>query len=118
MDPIRLDVPTPSRSYAVLIADGAIEGVGRTLDELRAPARRFIVSSPLVWRLHGAALARALGAEAQPILVPDGERFKQMPTVTRIYDALVRANAERTTTIVTFGGGVIGDMAGYAAATY
>src|SRR5262249_2673217 len=61
--------------------------------------------------------ARAMGGP-EPILVPDGERFKQLSTVARIYDALVRANADRATTLVTFGGGVIGDMAGFAAATY
>ena len=117
MDPIRIDVATPSRPYIVSIADGAIDRLGRALDDLGAPARRFIVSSPLVWRLHGPQLARAVNA-AEPILVPDGERFKQLPTVGRIYDALVRANADRASTIITFGGGVIGDMAGFAAATY
>ena len=117
MDPVRIDVATPSRAYTVTIADGAIEHLGRTLDDLRAPERRFVVSSPLVWRLHGPKLARTLeGAES--ILVPDGERFKQLPTVARIYDALVRANADRASTVITFGGGVIGDMAGFAAATY
>ncbi len=117
MDPVRIDVSTPSRTYAVTIRDGALDRVGPALDDLCAPARRFVVSSPLVWRLHGAQFARAVeGAEA--ILVPDGERFKQLPTVTRIYDALVRANADRAATLITFGGGVIGDMAGFAAATY
>jgi 3-dehydroquinate synthase len=113
---VGIDVPTPSRTYTVTIADGALSGIARVLDEARAPARRFVVSSPLVWRLHGPQLARAIAGE--PILVPDGERFKQLSTVTRIYDALVRANADRATTLVTFGGGVIGDMAGFAAATY
>ena len=75
------------------------------------------MSSPLVWRLHGPRLARRRQG-AEPILVPDGERFKQLPTVARIYDALVRANADRASTLITFGGGVIGDMAGFAAATY
>jgi 3-dehydroquinate synthase len=117
MNPIRLDVTTPSRAYAVTIAEGALDRLGRTLDELKTPPRRFVVSSPLVWRLHGPQLARAVGA-AEPILVPDGERFKHLATVTRIYDALVGAKADRACTIVTFGGGVIGDMAGFAAATY
>jgi 3-dehydroquinate synthase len=115
--PVRIDVPTPSRAYSVTIGDGALDGVGGALDALNAPARRFIVSSPLVWRLHGAQIARAVDAP-EPILVPDGERYKQLATVSRIYDALVRVNADRASTIISFGGGVIGDMAGFAAATY
>jgi 3-dehydroquinate synthase len=115
--PVRIDVPTPSRAYSVTIGDGSLDQIGRALDELRAPARRFIVSSPLVWRLHGAQMARAAGG-TEPILVADGERYKQLATVSRIYDALVRANADRASTLITFGGGVIGDMAGFAAATY
>jgi 3-dehydroquinate synthase len=114
---IRLDVTTASRNYAVTIGDGAIDQLARTLDALKTPERRFVVSSPLVWRLHGTRIARAV-AIAEPILVPDGERFKQLPTVARIYDALVRLNADRASTLITFGGGVIGDMAGFAAATY
>jgi 3-dehydroquinate synthase len=115
--PVTIDVTTPSRAYTVTIRDGALDAVGDALDAIDAPARRFIVSSPLVWRLHGPQIARAVkGAES--ILVPDGERFKHLATVVRIYDALLRANADRAATLVTFGGGVIGDMAGYAAATY
>ena len=114
---VRIEVPAPSRAYAVTIADGAIDTIGRTLDDLRLPARRFVVSSPLVWRLHGTQLARAASI-SEPILVPDGERFKLLPTVARIYDVLVRANADRASALITFGGGVVGDMAGFAAATY
>jgi 3-dehydroquinate synthase len=117
VDAVRIDVSTASRAYAITIADGAIDRLRRTLAELKLPERRFVVSSPLVWRLHGPQLARALGA-VEPILVPDGERFKQLPTVTRIYDHLISANADRATCVLTLGGGVIGDMAGYAAATY
>jgi 3-dehydroquinate synthase len=117
MDPVRIDVSTPSRPYSVTIGDGTLDRLGAMLDAIGAPARRFVVSSPLVWRLHGPQLARA-AATAEPILVPDGERFKQLPTVSRVYDALVRASADRAATVITFGGGVIGDMAGFAAATY
>src|SRR5581483_10439423 len=117
MMPVRVDVATPSRSYAVTIGEGTLDGAARTLDDLRLPPRRFIVSSPVVWRFLGTRAARALGG-AESILVPDGERYKILPTVARIYDALLRANADRASTIVTLGGGVIGDMAGFAAATY
>jgi 3-dehydroquinate synthase len=116
MTSVRIDVATPSRAYPVTIEDNAIDRLGQILTELRVPERIFIVSSPLVWRLHGPRIARSVNAES--ILVPDGERHKQLPTVVRIYDALVRTNADRASTLVTFGGGVIGDMAGFAAATY
>jgi len=117
MPPLRIDVTTPSRAYAVTIGDGMLNQVGSILDDLKLPERRFVVSSPLVWRLHGPRMARIPGS-AEPILVPDGERYKQLSTVVRIYDALLCANADRASTLVTFGGGVIGDMAGFAAATY
>jgi len=117
MDPVRIDVTTPSRAYTVTIENNAVDRLGQVLEQVRAPARRFIVSSPLVWRLHGARVARAIKG-AEPILIPDGERHKQLSTVVRVYDALVRASADRASTLVTFGGGVIGDMAGFAAATY
>ena len=54
----------------------------------------------------------------EPILIPDGERYKQLATVGRIYDALIRAGADRMSTIIAVGGGVTGDIAGFAAATY
>jgi 3-dehydroquinate synthase len=117
ISPVRIDVGTPSRGYAVTLDDGALDRVGRLLDDLPVPKRRFIVSSPPVWRLHGTRVTRgARGLE--PILIPDGERYKQLATVTRIYDALAKATADRHSTIITFGGGVIGDMAGFAASTY
>jgi len=117
MPPVRIEVPTPSRSYSVLVDDGILDRVGTLLDELKLPARRFVVSSPLVWRLHGARVARS-ARKIEPIIVSDGERNKQLPTVSRIYDALVKATADRSSTLVTLGGGVIGDMGGYAASTY
>lgn len=116
MEPARIAVATPSRSYTISLGDGLIDRMSPLLDDVRAPARRFVVSSPRVWRLHGQRFSAALAAE--PILVPDGERFKQLATVSRVYDALIRANADRASTLVTFGGGVIGDLAGFAAASY
>jgi 3-dehydroquinate synthase len=116
MEPVRVDVSTPSRKYGITLGDGVLARLPRLLDDAKAPARRFVVSSPTVWRFHGERFAAA--CQAEPIIVPDGERFKQMPTVARVYDALIKANADRASTLITFGGGVIGDLAGFAAATY
>jgi 3-dehydroquinate synthase len=116
MEPIRVDVPTPSRRYTITLGEGVLARLARLLDDAGAPARRFLVSNPLVWRLHGSRLAGVPFTER--ILLPDGERFKQLAAVARVYDALIRANADRASTLVTFGGGVVGDTAGFAAATY
>jgi 3-dehydroquinate synthase len=116
MEPIRLDVATPSRHYTITLGHGILSRLPQLLDEAGTPARRFVVSSPGIWRLHGTRLARTLTTE--PILVSDGERFKQQQTVSRIYEELIEQKADRASTLVTYGGGVIGDMAGFAAATY
>ena len=87
------------------------------LDAHRPGGKRFVVSSPVIWRFHGERLARALGT-GDPILIPDGERYKNLQSVSRIYEALIRAGADRGSTIIAVGGGVIGDTAGFAAATF
>jgi 3-dehydroquinate synthase len=115
-DANRLHVRVPSGAYPIEIVAGAARRLGAIVDALGTPKRRFIVSNPTVWRFHGDAIAGLTREE--PILLPDGERFKNLPTVGRIYDALIRAGADRATTIVAVGGGVVGDIAGFAAATY
>ena len=115
-EPVRLDVRTSTGRYTIEIATGSSTRLRAALDAAGVPARRFIVSSPTVWRFHGDQLQSATPEE--PILIPDGERFKHLATVGRIYDALIRANADRASAIIAIGGGVTGDVAGFAAATY
>jgi 3-dehydroquinate synthase len=112
----RVDVQTASARYTIDIQPGMAPKIASLLDRVSAPKRRFVVSSTTVWRLHGNAVARAIVDE--PILISDGERYKTLQTVGRIYDGLLRANADRATTLIAFGGGVVGDIAGFAAATY
>ena len=114
--PQRIPVRAPSGDYVVEIAAGSSPNLGALLESVQAPARRFVVSSPTIWRFHGPTF-ESLTREA-PILIPDGERHKQVATVGRIYDALIRAGADRATTIIAVGGGVVGDVAGFAAATF
>ena len=115
--PVRVDVHTGDRSSAIWIGEGVAARLGELLDAHQVGARRFIVSSPVVWRFHGPLIQRALdGGEA--ILIPDGERYKNLASVSRIYEALIRANADRGSALIAVGGGVIGDTAGFAAATF
>jgi 3-dehydroquinate synthetase len=114
-DPVQLNVRTSSGSYTIEIAPEASRRLGPLLDAAGVPARRFVVSTQTVWRLHGERLQGTTTEE--PILIPDGERFKHLATVGRIYDALIRAGADRASAIVAIGGGVTGDVAGFAAAT-
>jgi 3-dehydroquinate synthase len=115
-DAVRLDVRAAGGSYTIEIAPGIAGRLGQVLDTARVPARRFIVSSPTVWRFHAGAFRGVTGEE--PIIITDGERHKHIGTVGRIHDALIRAGADRATTIIAIGGGVVGDVAGFAAATY
>ena len=114
---IRIDVDTGSRTSAIWIGDGIAEQLPGLLDAHGVGRRRFIVSSPVIWRLHGAQLQHVAG-DTEPILIPDGERNKNLQSVSRIYESLIRAGADRGSAMIAVGGGVIGDTAGFAAATF
>jgi len=114
---IHIDVTTESAAYSIVIGAGVSDALGSLLDAQGFSPRRFIVSSPTVWKLHGARIRRGL-RRAPVILIPDGERAKQSRTLMRIYDALVEAGADRGAGLVGVGGGVVGDVTGFAAATY
>jgi 3-dehydroquinate synthase len=113
---VQLDVGSRAGRYRVLIEPGCAGRLRALLDAAALPPRRFIVSNQVVWRLHEAVFAGL--SRDEPILLPDGERHKTLATVGRIYDALIRGRADRASTIVAIGGGVLGDIAGFAAATY
>jgi 3-dehydroquinate synthase len=116
-EPVRVDVHAGSRASTIWIGEGSADRLPALLDEHHVGARRFVVSSPAIWRFHGDQLQRVLGG-ADPILIPDGERFKNLQSVSRIYEALIRAGADRGSALVAVGGGVVGDTAGFAAATF
>lgn len=109
-----ITVRARSGAYRVVVRRDILRTLPAALREAGISGTTLVVSSPRVWRAVGARLAGA----PSPILVPDGERAKSLSTVARIYDALVDHRADRGVTIVAVGGGVIGDMVGFAAASY
>jgi len=117
MPPTRIGVTAAAGAYSVLIGDNIIDTLGREMDDAGLGPRRILVSSPGVWDLHGQRF-RTAGADRTAVLVADGERAKNLRTVSRVHDALVKANADRSTVVIAVGGGVIGDLVGFAAATY
>jgi len=113
----RITVSAAAGPYSVVIGSGAIDALGAEMAAARLGARRILVSSQKVWDFHG-HLFKKLGADRTPIIIEDGERYKNLNTVARLLDAFVKAQADRSTVIVAVGGGVIGDMVGFSAATY
>ena len=113
----QIDVQTAPRPYRVHVGQQLIDQLDAILTEAGSTGRRFIVSSPPIWKLHGDAIGKAVRGE-DPILIPDGERSKTLQTVSRLYEALILGGADRAATIVAVGGGVVGDVVGFAAATF
>lgn len=116
---LRVTVGLPGRQYDILI--GA-ELLGRAAEFIAplGPTRIAIVTGTAVGALYASALRRSLStiADVTAITLPDGESHKQWTSVSRILDALVEVRADRRSLVVALGGGVIGDIAGFAASIY
>jgi 3-dehydroquinate synthase len=111
-----LRVALGSRSYPIHIGAGLISS-----PELYAPhltgGRVAVVTNTVIAPLYLETVKKATGASTQ-IIVPDGEQAKSWETLNRIFDALLQARCGRDTLVIALGGGVIGDLAGFAAAVY
>ncbi len=114
-------VSLAERSYDIRIGTGLLSEVGPALRGLGFSGRVGVVTDPVVRRLHAPAVMRSLrsaGYDARSIVVPAGERSKSLRGVWAILDELAKARFERGSVLVALGGGVIGDLAGFAAAVF
>jgi 3-dehydroquinate synthase len=114
---LRIDVSAGHNRYPIYIEPGVTTQLGRLVEQTKAGGRYVFISSPIVWKFHGKTLARAM-PRTEPILLPDGERYKQLATVARAYESLIKLQVDRGTGVIAVGGGVIGDMAGFIASSY
>lgn len=116
----QITVNTPSGHYAVVCRRGVLSHTGAAVAGLLENSGVFLLSSPRVWKLWGPKLERSFRAHggAKRVLFDDGERAKTMRTVESICRELARGGADRRSIAVALGGGVVGDVAGFAAASY
>lgn len=110
-------VTLDARSYDIHIGSGLLRRAGELVGATLPSHRLFAITHPGLARLHGGELFPALGLSGV-IPVPAGERQKSLRRAARLYDELLRLGADRKSALVAFGGGVIGDLAGFVAATY
>ncbi len=114
-----LAVPLGTRSYVVELTDGGPERLSAAVEEL-APSSVFVVTDANVQAARGAWLARALASLKAPrhaVAIVPGEQSKTLATVGRLWDEMLARGLDRDALVLAFGGGVVGDLAGFAAST-
>lgn len=120
MESTPLTVTTPGGSYPVVVGAGVLADLPSLLDQLGLHGRMWLISDSQVFPRHGASVEqrlRAAGYAVQSTTVPAGEQSKDLATSARLYDWLIGGGVERRDTVLALGGGVIGDLAGFVAAT-
>jgi shikimate kinase / 3-dehydroquinate synthase len=118
--PRRLTVALPSTTYDVVIGEHLLDRAGALLAPRLPQKRAVVVSDETVAALHLPTLIKGLaetGVATDQIIVPPGEASKNLDSYLDVLDQLLEARVERRTTIIALGGGVVGDLAGFAAAT-
>jgi len=116
-----LNVALGARGYPIHIGRGTLREAGPLLAPLLAAPRTIVISNATVAKAWRAPLCESLagaGIASETLLIPDGEAHKTWATLHDVLTRLLEQRAERSTTIVALGGGVVGDVAGFAAAIY
>ncbi len=110
-----------SDPYPVYLGKGLLHELGFHLRKLWSGRRIAVVSQSRIWKLHGSELASSFlraGVDMVSLTMPEGEENKVIATVSGLHDRLVRRRFTREDALVAFGGGTVGDTAGFVAATY
>lgn len=116
-----IPVDLGSRSYSIVVEPGALTSVGARLQELGVGSRAVLVTDAGILKRHGGAVLASLeaaGLSATVLEVPGGEAAKTLAVAEHCWDRLLAAGADRTSTVLGLGGGAVGDLAGFVAATY
>jgi 3-dehydroquinate synthase len=119
--PHRIPIRTPNEQYDIHIGSGVLAVVGIHSAALTAGRHAFLISHPSISDLYGATVTTALqtsGFKVSTYLVPEGEESKTLTFASQLFTHLVQSGADRQSLICALGGGVVGDLSGFVAATY
>ncbi|MGI6751123.1 MAG: 3-dehydroquinate synthase [Anaerovoracaceae bacterium] len=117
---IKISVPLTHKGYEILIGENIMKELSR-ISQLGNYEKVIVVSDENIWGLHGDTLSSALKEAAIPFtsqIIPPGEEAKNLSMLEHLYESFSEAHLDRNDLIIAFGGGVIGDLAGFAAATW
>src|SRR5438874_8394443 len=116
-----IPVDLGTRSYSIVVEPGALASVGTRLRELRVGSRAVLMTDAGILKVHGRTVVAGLeaaGLSVTVLEVPAGEAAKTLAVAEHCWDRLLAAGADRTSTVLALGGGAVGDLAGFVAATY
>ncbi|MDJ0737704.1 MAG: 3-dehydroquinate synthase [Nostocaceae cyanobacterium] len=116
-----IKVNLPQQSYEIAIATGGLDQLGDHLSGLGLGKKILLVSNPTVFPHYGERAINSLqsaGFDVSTCILPDGEQYKNLDSLQKIYSTALENRLERSSTMVALGGGVIGDMTGFGAATW
>ncbi|MDY6940126.1 MAG: 3-dehydroquinate synthase [Cyanobacteriota bacterium] len=116
-----IEVKLPQQSYPIQIAAGGLSRLGEWMQPLELGKKVLVVSNPEIFGHYGRKAIAALesvGFEVAHHLIEAGEQYKNLASIQKIYDTALGFRLERSSTMVALGGGVVGDMTGFAAATW
>ena len=117
----RLNIDLADRSYDILINRNILSTIGEFISKRFEPSRSIVVTHPSIRSLFGKKIESGLAAAGYSpdfIEVPEGESSKSLKQTGSIYDRLLEMNCDRESVLIALGGGVIGDLTGFVAATY
>jgi 3-dehydroquinate synthase len=118
---VSIPVKLPTSQYQVVIQPAGLTQLGQKCSELKLGKKIIVVSNPMVFKHYGQVVVESLiaaGFTVSTCLLPAGERYKTLNSLKKIYDQAIAQHLERSSTLLALGGGVIGDMTGFAASSW
>ncbi len=116
-----IHVNLPQQSYEIVLTHNGLDQLGQYMTSLKLGKKVLVVSNPTIFRHYRERAIAALKSaefEVAELILDEGERYKTLASIQKIYDAALENHLERSSIMVALGGGVIGDMTGFAAATW